>query len=317
MTMTTFQSSNPNLSDMIDTYGDLPWYEELARRTGISFEWQMSSLATVEEQFNLLIAANDLPNLICTANYYTDGTASAVENEIFTNLAPYLDEYAPDYKRLSQQDHVKLVFYDENGNIAAFYEIGREEFAPNNGVVIRGDLLEEQGLDVPITYDDYKQTLTAIKEAYGTPDPIFLYPDNTKWISAGKNVQMGFSLDENGETIYGPIEDNFREYLKIIHDWYESGLIYKDFHMIPEGQNINYLIQKMSSGKSVVTFGYCEFAGMIQLDEGQNLVAGYVPRDDKDEMVHLTDGVDRIANTGRAFALGPTMMLHGMNMFLP
>lgn len=183
--------------------------------------------------------------------------------------------------------------------------------------MIRGDLLEEQGLDVPITYDDYKQTLTAIKEAYGTPDPIFLYPDNTKWISAGKNVQMGFSLDENGETIYGPIEDNFREYLKIIHDWYESGLIYKDFYVIPEGQNINYLIQKMSSGKSVVTFGYCEFAGMIQLDEGQNLVAGYVPRDDKDEMVHLTDGVDRIANTGRAFALGPTMMLHGMNMFLP
>lgn len=82
MTMTAFQSSNPNLSDMIDTYGDLPWYEELARRTGISFEWQMSSWATVEEQFNLLIAANDLPNLICTANYYTDGTTSAVENEI-------------------------------------------------------------------------------------------------------------------------------------------------------------------------------------------------------------------------------------------
>ena len=36
-----------------------------------------------------------------------------------------------------------------------------------------------------------------------------------------------------------------------------------------------------SQGKdeSIATFGYCEFAGMIQLNEGKELVAGYVPRD--------------------------------------
>ena len=62
-----------------------------------------------------------------------------------------------------------------------------------------------------------------------------------------------------------------------------------------------------SQGKdeSIATFVYCEFAGMIQLNEGQELVAGYVPRDNQDDMVHLTDGVDRVANTGRAFAIGP------------
>lgn len=305
MTLTAFQSSNPNLTDLITDYGDLPFWQEVATRTGISFEWTMASWASVEEQFNLLIAANDMPHLCLTANYYYDGITTAVEQEIFVNLVDYLDEYAPDYKKVVERDYVYPATHDQDGNIMAFYQIAEEEFPPNNGVLLRGDLMEEQGLELPVTYDEYEEVLLTLKNAYDIPSPIFHYTDNSKWLSAGMGVMLGFSLDENGETVYGPIQDAYRDYLSIANRWYEEGLIYKDFYVIPSGQNINYLIEKMSTGESIATFSYCEFANMIALDEGQYLVAGIIPRDDPDEQVHLTDGVDSKVALSRAYAIGP------------
>lgn len=305
MTMTAFQSTNPNLADLINNYGDLPWWQEVAARTGISFEWTMASFASVEEQFNLLIAADDMPNLCLTANYYSDGITSAVDNEIFVNLADYLDEYAPDYKAIVEREDVYPATHDQDGNIIAFYQIAEKEFTPNNGVLLRGDLLEEQGLELPVTYDEYEDVLKTLKEAYDIQSPIYHYPDNSKWLSAGMGVMTGFSLNENGEAVYGPIEDGYREYLKIANRWFEEGLIYKDFYAIPDGQNIPYLVEKMSTGESIATFAYCEFANMIALEENQYFVAGVIPRDDPDEQVHLTDGVDSKIGLAKAFAIGP------------
>lgn len=305
MVMTAFQSTNPNLSDLVNDYGELPWWQEVAVRTGISFEWTMASWASVEEQFNLLIAANDMPNLSLTANYYDDGITSAVENEVFVNLKDYLDEYAPDYKAVVEREDVYPATHDMDGNIIAFYQIAEEEFTPNNGVLFRGDLLEAEGLELPVTYEEYETVLNALKDAYGMASPIFHYPDNSQWLSAGKGVKTEFSLNGAGEAVYGPVTDAYREYLSIANRWYEEGLIYKDFYTIPDGQNINYLVEKMSTGESIVTFAYCEFANMIALNEGQYFVAGYIPRDDASEQVHLTEGVDSKIGLGKAYAIGP------------
>lgn len=305
MVMTAFQSTNPNLSDLVNDYGELPWWQEVAVRTGISFEWTMASWASAEEQFNLLIAANDMPNLSLTADYYDDGITSAVENEVFVNLKDYLDEYAPNYKAVVEREDVYPATHDMDGNIIAFYQIAEEEFTPNNGVLFRGDLLEAEGLEIPVTYEEYETVLNALKDAYGMASPIFHYPDNSQWLSAGKGVKTEFSLNGAGEAVYGPVTDAYREYLSIANRWYEEGLIYKDFYTIPDGQNINYLVEKMSTGESIVTFAYCEFANMIALDEGQYFVAGYIPRDDASEQVHLTEGVDSKIGLGKAYAIGP------------
>lgn len=303
MTISIFQANNPNLAELITDYGELPWWQQLSERTALSFEWTMASYVSAEEQFNLLVAADDLPNLNMAGMYYEDGITNAIENDIFVDIAPYLDDYAPDYKKLTLRSDVKPVVYDETGSMIGFYEIAEEEFTPNNGVIIRGDLLEEQGLDIPVTYDEYEEVLTTLQKAYDIPSAIYLYPDNTRWISAGKNVQTDFSLGKNGEAIYGPVEDGFREYLKIMNRWYENGLIFKDFYAIPEAESIIYMISQMSSGESIVTFGYCEFAGMIQLTEG-NLVAGYMPRDNKDDKVHLTEGIDPLVGVVKSCFIG-------------
>lgn len=302
MVMTAFATMNPNLSEAISDYGQLPWWEELAERTGISFEWTMASFATASEQFNLLVAADNLPNLN-TSTFYSYGISYAVENDIFVDLAPYLDEYAPDYKVVTMQSHVRPVVYDENGSIVSFIEVGKKEFAPNSGVLIRGDLLEEQGLDVPVTYDQYEDTMLKLKDAYDLDSVIYTYTDNSIWLSSGKGVKNDFSIDANGDVVFGPVEDAFREYLQTMNRWFDEGILYEDFYAIPDGQWLNLMVSQMSSGANVCNFTYCEFASMIQLDEGQKLVAGYIPRDNEDDEVHLTEGVDSVVH-GNDYYIG-------------
>lgn len=302
VTITAFQSIIPTMPD-IETYSDLYWWQELTARTGVNFEWNMVTESVVEDQFNLLVAANDLPDLICKAGYYSDGINSAVENDVFVELTPYLEEYAPDYLEVISQEEVYSIVTDDYGNVVGFYEIGMEQFSPNNGVFLRGDLLEEQGLDIPVTYEEYEETLLALQTAYDLEATIYHYDGNETWLSAGFYVKEGFSLDADGSCVYGPVTDSYREFLQLMNRWYEEGLIYQDFYSTTD--YVDKMIEYMSTGQSVISFGYFQFADMVSLaDESGYFVAGYMPREDPDEQLHLTDGVDDLVQSGNYYAIG-------------
>ena len=306
ITLTMLQESNPMMGLDIETYGELPFWQEYCDRTGVQIDWKMISMSSFEEQFYLLIAANDLPNINAISIYYNDGTSTAVEDEVFVNLKDYIEDYAPHYYQLIQRRDVHPVVCDQDDNIIAFYEIADEQFPPNNGVIARGDMLEAQGLEMPVTYDEYEDVLTKLKSAYDLEAPLYYYDMAKIVITAGKGIKEGFSLNEAGEVTYGPVTEGWREYLQIAHDWYGKGLIYQDFFAVPTGQEINYMVQHMSSSASAFTYGYCEFAGMIQLtDPDAYFAPGYLPRENKDDQVHLSDGVDELVGLSRAYTLGP------------
>ena len=104
ITLSVLAESNFMMQELAEDNGDLIFYQNLSRITGINFEWNMLSGATASDQFNLLVAADDLPEVVAVAGQYSYGTSSAVENDVFLDLAPYLPMYAPDYLSLVQQD---------------------------------------------------------------------------------------------------------------------------------------------------------------------------------------------------------------------
>lgn len=307
MQISAFIGLNLNLAEHVTDYSEVYFWQEVTKRTGVTFEWEMVSIATVQEQFNLLCAASALPSLVCEARYWTDSTAAAIEEDVFIDLAPYLQEYAPDYYALATQDACRGIFFDENGSTTCFYQIGMEEFPPNCGMVLRADLLEEQNLELPVTYNEYKETLAALKNAYNMEAPLFLFSSTSEdyaWLSGGYNVKKGMSLSPDGEVIYGPMEDGFRDFLRVFNDWYESGLIYKDFYNVPAGQEFGYSMNYLSTGKTAVTYTYCDLVGMIQMaDPNDRLVGSVLPRVDHDDEVHLTGGVDSQYSTGVGYAI--------------
>ena len=301
--LSIFQETNPMMGLDVETYGELPFWQELASRTGVVLDWNMISFASSQEQFFLLVAANDLPNIV-PMSYYTEGTTKAIEDEIFVNIAGYLEDYAPHYYQLTQRKDVHSMVYDQDGNAVAFYEVADEQFPPNNGVFLRGDLLEEQGLEVPKTYDEYEDVLLKLKSAYDMEAPLYYYNMAQCVLTAGKGIRDTFTLTPEGEVIYGPITDQWRECMEIIRGWYDNDLIYKEFFAVPSGMEINYMVEHVASGKSAFSYGYCEFAGMITLSDPDGYLApGHLPRENHDDQVHISDGVDDLISRG--YALGP------------
>ena len=312
ITLTILSEMNNMLDGKIQSYDELQISRELISRTGVNLDWQTYSGTALETQFPLLVAADDLPAVVGTANYYTEGISSAVENDVFVDLASYLPTYAPDYYRLVQQDQFRRLAYNENGSIVCFYELGMEEMTPNTGMVIRGDWLEAQGMDLPVTYEEYEDVLSKLKSVYDLEAPLMhtagapggVTGDGNRYLSSGKDVMAGFSLDDEGGLVYGPVTEAYREFLQIMNRWYEKDLIYKDFYTNDLAGALGTGFEYMSLGKSAVTYTYCEFVDMISVEDPNGyLTAGYMPRDDKNQQLHITQGIDPLFKSDRAWAI--------------
>ena len=304
ITLTMFQVMVPLLSD-IETFNELYWWQQLSERTGVTFEWNMIAMAAGEEQFNLLVAANDLPNITCTLNYYSETISYAVENDVFVNLTPYLEEYAPDYLEVIMQDDVYPVVSDEDGNIIAFYEIGYEDSFVGSGVVVRGDLLEAVGMDVPVTYDEYEEVALALKNDGGVAEPIYLM-DGADWLLNGMGVQTDFSLDVDGNCIYGPVTDAYRSVLSIANRWYEEGLINENFYTSDYTTEDESIEQVTNGTSAFATMDASRAESIETTDPDGYIVPGYLPRENADDEIHLTGGVSNKANIGTGWALSPS-----------
>ena len=285
-------------------YNDLYFWQELSRRTGVSFDWTMVQIMNGATQLELLIAANDLPNIVSCGFTYTRGITAGIEDGTFVNIEPYLQDYAPDYYQVVQRPDVHPAVSDMDGNMIGFYEIMGEKFPPSSGVAIRGDLLDDLGVEAPVTYDEYEDVLLRMKDEQGIESPITLFSKPYLWLSAGKHVSMEYSLDADGNCIYGPVEDGFREYLIFMNRWYSEGILQNDYFSIPDQLGGDTMIQHLSSGQSAVAFLSCDQVGQVSIDDpNAYLTAGHFPRDNKDDQLHLTDGTTDTINTAAMCAI--------------
>lgn len=162
----------PRSAGVIETWDEAPFYAAASEATNIYLEFSCVSTEAYNNQFNIVVASGDMPDMFWQGlRQYSGGADAAIDEGIFVNLADYLD-YAPDYvSALETYGYTSNVTTD-SGNMAAFYAIGKNESRPLMGFVIRQDWLDELSLEAPVTYDDYYNVLTAFKTEYNIPEPI-------------------------------------------------------------------------------------------------------------------------------------------------
>ena len=100
------------------------------------------------------------------------------------------------------------------------------------GMQIRKDWLDELGLEVPTTYDELEEVLRQFKEKKNAYAPLTLgangYMETSHALSAGYGVMEDF-MQIDGQVVYGPMEDGWKEYLTMLNRWYAEGLLDPDF----------------------------------------------------------------------------------------
>jgi len=251
-TMVTFSAWWPLTGAVLSHVSDLNDVKcmiELERRTNIHIDAEQPSATGLMESFSLMIASNDLPDLIWDIAFQ-GGPEKAVDDGYYLKLNDYLDEFLPNYSAVRNSDpqiakdtvtdkgYITAI-YGISGHLDAIYDIlgttkpaGGVSFVPPwAGLQVRKDWLDDLGLEVPITYSDWEVMLTEFKNEKNAVHPMLL--GNTgnfqfSELSAGFGVNMEF-FQKDGKVHYSPLEEGYKNYLTLVADWYSKGLIHQDF----------------------------------------------------------------------------------------
>ena len=97
-TFEVWMGISPAAMNYISTLADNATYQELMKRTGVNLSFIHFHPDTQTEQFNLICASGDYPDVMNgVVNQYTGGADKGIEDGVFIDLLDYLEEYAPHY----------------------------------------------------------------------------------------------------------------------------------------------------------------------------------------------------------------------------
>ena len=273
------------------------WNEHLGLRyaqeqTGVTLEIYECNMTVEKEQFSLMLASNDLCDiLIGFESQYSAGADNAIEEDLVINLLDYI-EYAPVYGQLLEADPAWRAEQEtEGGNIIAFKTLYTNFSWIGQSIAIRGDWLTDLGMDIPTTYDEYFDVLSAFKSEY---DPSYTLNIGSSlgnsWFEGGYGIAVSAAGSASTNDFYvedgivhsGYTSDRFYNYLTMLHDWYDAGLISSDYVTIG---NLEFFEADYSALIAAGEFGCVLGAGGLlgsyaaaSDDEDFEFVPSYQPR---------------------------------------
>lgn len=214
-------------------------YKEMEKRTNVKIKWIYPPKGQEADNFNLRVSSDDLPHIFSRAkDHYPGGPAKAVDDGIFVDLTPYYDKgLMPNIQYLRENnDEINRDWVDDEGRMLAFIMLDIVPTSPWSGMWVRGDWLDELGLSVPTTIDEWDTMLYAMKDLKGgTPLSLQVglkdnwYGLKTNFAFAG-SYETGYDfINKDGKIEYGPANEGYRSYLTLLNKWYADGILDSDF----------------------------------------------------------------------------------------
>ncbi len=263
-------------------------YKQREKDSGIHIEFIHPSLGQEAEQFNLMVASRDLPDMVEYGwHSYQGGPQKAIDDGVIIALNDYIDHNAPNFKKAITDKNELSPIYDkgsktDSGKYFAFPCFNTGNYRTFGGPMIRKDWLDDLGLAVPETIDEWTTALKAFKDKKGATAP--LTGIKNFYISGSNAFNGAFNIGQrlylNGSKIeFGPLQSSYRDYLTTMHQWYQEGLLDQDF-----STNKNTIVDaNITKGKSGAIVGYLGSAmgrylkQMQTEDPGYNLVCAPYP----------------------------------------
>lgn len=260
-TLTYWGELTGNLTGVKSALEEVPFFQDWQKKTGVPLKFTTVPATKGKEQLTVMLATGDLPDVIefDWAKGFPGGPEKAIKDGYITRLNDLIDKYAPNLKKyLKEHPDVDKMIKTDNGSYYVFPFIRGDDYLKVfQGPIIRKDWLDELGLPVPATIDDWYTTLKAFKEKKGAAAAISFVGqprplnDFTNGAFAGAfGVTKDFYLD-NGAIKFGPMEPGFKEFLSTFHKWYAEGLLDKNIATV----DTKALDANFSNGATGATVG--------------------------------------------------------------
>ncbi len=248
---------------------------EWENRVGLDFTFVHPPLNDDGTFFNTVISSGQLPDIMISSfSNYLGGVEGAIGDGVLVNLDDYILQYGHYYLTEAHKNwdaQAAKNFKTDSG----MYRFGAaSQRVPvlgmqHSGFVVREDLLDQAGLDMPETIGEFTEMLKAFKEL-GVEEPLvfeklsssYIYGNGalTSHLGVNSNTWM---YDEEGKVTYAMIEDNYVEWLKLLNSWYNDGLI-----------SIDCISRTHSDAEAVVTSGRGGVVAFGNWETQENIAVG-------------------------------------------
>lgn len=226
----------PN-SSMVDNFNENPAYQELERITGVHIEWENVSSEGSAEKRALRLAQGNLPDLFFRCAMSDNEVTSLASAGQLVDLGNLLNENAPNFMALVEKDPSILAsIMDADGHVYTLPQITTPSITSH--LILNVKWLENLGLKMPTTRDEYYEVLKAFKEqdANGNGNPDDEIPLSAVGLGGFTDLMHSFGVyidnyygmfvypgNTNVECSY--IADGMKEALTWLKKLYDEGLI--------------------------------------------------------------------------------------------
>lgn len=220
---------------------DMASIKAIEEATNIAIEFEV---ATNDDSYIPMMTSGEYPDIITAKNLerYPGRLAAMYKDGISIKLDDLIDEYMPNFKQiLNTYPDIARDLKLDSGEYTFFsqlFDISNEadrEAKSVYGLGIRKDWLDNLGLEIPTTIDEWYTVLKAFKtqdpngNGQADEEPICMASNGWKYFLSAYAILDDPSIGPDGEVMYGFATDAYRQFLEEMNKWYSEGLIYNMF----------------------------------------------------------------------------------------
>ncbi len=221
-------------SALAPDYNTMELVQRWKKDTNIDVQWENLPENVYAEKKNLLLASGDLPDALYNTGLSDSEVVTNGSNGTLIPLEGLIDEYAPNLKGiLDKRPDIRAAITASDGHIytlPAVEELGILPFP--NFLFINKTWLDEAGLGVPATIDEYENALRAFKARGGDVIPLSFRVDSFCANVADLIAAIGGMPDNNDhrivqddKVIFTAGTEEWRTAVRKLGEWYKEGLI--------------------------------------------------------------------------------------------
>ena len=220
-------------------WADMDLWQWLTEETGLKFQFITPTSESFRDNLSLTMSSGDLPDLFMSAGFTADDVVNyGVQQHLLAAMDEYFDVAPHVAKAYADYPEIYASTIAEDGHIYVQNLINLPIWtATQNHLFLNTTWLERVNKEIPTTIDEYHDVLLAFKEmdANGNGDATDEVPLGgqknlgalrTTILSAYGLVSNDFEIQrDTGDVVYSPITENYKAYLKTMHQWWEEKLI--------------------------------------------------------------------------------------------
>lgn len=218
------------------SWTESPFHTGLAEKTGINIDWKfLVAGGNASQAYNLLWVDEEIPDMV----YYTTSASDGlqyIEDGLIWDITEYLPDYAPNFwEYINRPENVteKNCITTDDGRFYKIPAVIENEYnATYMGFAIRQDWLDECGLPMPVTLEDFEEVLVTFNENYGAKFGFrWHYAKKSGFIASafdGLGFLDGFKVNDDQKIVLPEACPEYEQLLTTVADWTDRGLFDED-----------------------------------------------------------------------------------------